>query len=133
MASQTNSTSLDEKRQATPGQLEAAVPPSEVDDDKETNAPGPSEEATERPAEQGPAKEEHWTKREVVEIPHNNLKIVFPGLMLAVFLAALDQTIVGTALPTIVRDLGSSSGYSWIGSAYLLAACVLAPLWGILA
>ncbi|KAG8983298.1 hypothetical protein FRB90_006143, partial [Tulasnella sp. 427] len=49
-----------------------------------------------------------------------------------VFLAALDQTIVAVALPTMVRDLGSSSGYSWVGSAYLLAASVLAPLWGIL-
>ncbi|KAG8949457.1 hypothetical protein FRC04_008556 [Tulasnella sp. 424] len=78
------------------------------------------------------AKEEHWTKREVVQIPHNNLLIIFPGLMLAVFLAALDQTIVGVALPTIVRDLGSSSGYAWVGSAYLLAASALAPLWGIL-
>ncbi|KIO29866.1 hypothetical protein M407DRAFT_160836 [Tulasnella calospora MUT 4182] len=133
MASQTTASPVDEKQHEpmTPSQLEAGVPPSEVDE-KETNAAGASEEATTKPAE-GPAKEEHWTKREVVEIPDNNLKIVFPGLMLAVFLAALDQTIVGTALPTIVRDLGSSSGYSWIGSAYLLAACVLAPLWGILA
>ncbi|KIO29864.1 hypothetical protein M407DRAFT_20934 [Tulasnella calospora MUT 4182] len=77
-------------------------------------------------------KEEHWTKTEVMQIPNNNLWIVFPGLMLSVFLAALDQTIVSVALPTIVQDLGSSSGYSWVGSAYLLAASVLAPLWGIL-
>ncbi|KAG8949458.1 hypothetical protein FRC04_008557 [Tulasnella sp. 424] len=81
-------------------------------------------------------KEEHWTKREVIQIPHNNLWIVFPGLMLSgmyrFFLAALDQTIVGVALPTIVRDLGSSSGYAWVGSAYLLVASALAPLWGIL-
>ncbi|KAG8908683.1 hypothetical protein FRC01_007301 [Tulasnella sp. 417] len=133
MASQTTASPVDEKQHepVTPSQLEAGVPPSEVDD-KDTNGPGASEEATTKPSD-APAKEEHWTKRELVEIPHNNLKIVFPGLMLAVFLAALDQTIVGTALPTIVRDLGSSSGYSWIGSAYLLAACVLAPLWGILA
>ncbi|KAG8891251.1 hypothetical protein FRC01_014802 [Tulasnella sp. 417] len=74
------------------------------------------------------AKEEHWTKKEFVQIPHNNLFIVFPGLMLSVFLAALDQTIVGVALPTIAQDLGSSSGYSWVGSAYLLAASALAPL-----
>lgn len=78
------------------------------------------------------AKEEHWTKKEFLQIPHNNLFIVFPGLMLSVFLAALDQTIVGVALPTIAQDLGSSSGYSWVGSAYLLAASALAPLWGIL-
>jgi MFS family permease len=40
--------------------------------------------------------------------------------MLSVLLAALDQTIVATALPTIVRDIGGQSGYAWVGSAYLL-------------
>jgi MFS family permease len=43
-------------------------------------------------------------------------------LMLTVLLAALDQTIVSTALPTIVRDIGGQSGYAWVGSAYLLGA-----------
>jgi len=47
-----------------------------------------------------------------------------------VLLAALDQTIVSTALPTIVRDIGGQSGYAWIGSAYLLASATLAPLYG---
>ena len=42
-------------------------------------------------------------------------------LMLAVFLAALDQTIAAVALPTIVKDIGGESGYSWVGSAYLLS------------
>lgn len=41
--------------------------------------------------------------------------------MLTNFLAALDQTIVAVSLPTIVRDIGGQSGYSWIGSAYLLS------------
>ncbi len=41
--------------------------------------------------------------------------------MLAVMLAALDQTIVATALPTIVKDIGGERGYSWIGTAYLLS------------
>ena len=41
--------------------------------------------------------------------------------MLCVFLAALDQTIAAVALPTIVREIGGQSGYSWIGSAYLLS------------
>jgi MFS family permease len=40
--------------------------------------------------------------------------------MLTVMLAALDQTIVATALPTIIADIGGESGYSWIGTAYLL-------------
>ena len=38
-----------------------------------------------------------------------------------VFLAALDQTIAAVALPTIVRDIGGESGYSWVGTAYLLS------------
>ncbi|KAF8342225.1 major facilitator superfamily domain-containing protein [Cantharellus anzutake] len=50
--------------------------------------------------------------------------------MLSVFLAALDQTIVSTALPTIVKDFNISSGYSWIGSAYLLTSASLSPLYG---
>ncbi|KZS98567.1 MFS general substrate transporter [Sistotremastrum niveocremeum HHB9708] len=76
---------------------------------------------------------EKWKAQEVHDIPYNNLKIVFPGLMLSVLLAALDQTIVATALPTIVADIGGESGYSWAGTAYLLASACLAPLYGKLA
>lgn len=51
--------------------------------------------------------------------------------MLTVFLAALDQTIVAVALPTIENDLHASSTlYSWIGSAYLLTSAAFIPLWG---
>ncbi|EJD03252.1 MFS general substrate transporter [Fomitiporia mediterranea MF3/22] len=71
-----------------------------------------------------------WKNNEVHEIPHNNMKLVFPGLMLTVFLAALDQTIAAVALPTIVRDIGGESGYSWVGSAYLLMSACLSPLYG---
>ena len=45
--------------------------------------------------------------------------------MLAVFLAALDQTIAAVALPTIVKDIGGESGYSWVGSAYLLSKLLI--------
>jgi EmrB/QacA subfamily drug resistance transporter len=55
---------------------------------------------------------------------------IFTGLMLAMLLAALDQTIVATALPTIVRDLGGASHLSWVVTAYLLASTVTTPLWG---
>ncbi len=48
----------------------------------------------------------------------------------AVFLAALDITIVSTALPTISDYFQSTSGYTWVGSAFLLAAAVVAPSWG---
>ena len=45
--------------------------------------------------------------------------------LLPAFLAALDIAVVAIALPTIVDDIGGESGYSWVGSAYLLSASVL--------
>ncbi|KAH7107653.1 MFS amino acid permease [Auriculariales sp. MPI-PUGE-AT-0066] len=72
-----------------------------------------------------------WKQNEVHKIPHNNLKLVFPGLMLCVFLAALDQTIVAISLPAILSDIGGvGSGYSWVGTAYLLLAASFAPFYG---
>ncbi len=58
------------------------------------------------------------------------LRLVFGGLMLVMFLAALDQTIVATALPTIVTDLGGLNHISWVVTAYLLAQTVVTPLYG---
>ncbi|KAL0581220.1 hypothetical protein V5O48_000808 [Marasmius crinis-equi] len=72
----------------------------------------------------------HWRQLEVQTIPKNNLPVVFTGLMLSVFLAAMDQTIVSTALPTIIKDLGGGDAYSWAGTAYLLSAACLTPLYG---
>ncbi|KZT25859.1 MFS general substrate transporter [Neolentinus lepideus HHB14362 ss-1] len=57
---------------------------------------------------------------DIHNIPYNNMKVVFPGILLAVFMAALDQTITAVALPTIVNDIGGETGYSWVGTAYLL-------------
>jgi EmrB/QacA subfamily drug resistance transporter len=57
-------------------------------------------------------------------------KIVLFGLMLGMLLAALDQMIVSTALPTIVRDLHGLQHISWVVTAYLLASTVLMPLYG---
>src|SRR3954469_10657376 len=54
----------------------------------------------------------------------------FAGLLLAMLLASLDQTIVSTALPTIVSDLGGIDRLSWVVTAYMLAATVTIPLWG---
>jgi EmrB/QacA subfamily drug resistance transporter len=58
------------------------------------------------------------------------VRVVFAALMLALLLAALDQTIVATALPTIVGELGSVSSLSWVVTAYLLASTVTLPLYG---
>ena len=58
------------------------------------------------------------------------LGLIFAGLMLGMFLAALDQTIVATALPTIVGELGGLNHLSWVVTAYLLAQTVSTPLAG---
>lgn len=55
------------------------------------------------------------------------------GILLAVFLGALDQTIVSTALPRIAEDLRGLSRYAWVATAYLLASTVLVPVYGKLA
>ncbi|HQR10424.1 MAG TPA: MFS transporter [Casimicrobiaceae bacterium] len=55
---------------------------------------------------------------------------VFPGVMVAMFLAAADQTILASALPTIASTMGGLADLSWVVVAYLLAATVAAPLYG---
>ncbi len=55
------------------------------------------------------------------------------GILLAMFLSAIDQTIVATALPRIVEDLGGLSRYAWVITAYLVASTVLVPIYGKLA
>src|SRR5204862_7579690 len=61
---------------------------------------------------------------------HRQIVIMFCGLGLGMFLAALDQTIVSTALPTITGDLGGLSHLSWVVTSYLLATTVSTPLYG---
>src|SRR5947209_15920675 len=56
--------------------------------------------------------------------------VIFSGLMLALLISSLDQTVVATALPTIVSDLGGLSQLSWVVTGYLLASTVSTPLWG---
>jgi EmrB/QacA subfamily drug resistance transporter len=61
---------------------------------------------------------------------HRQILMIMSGLMLGMFLAALDQTIVATALPTIVGDFHRSDLLSWVITAYLLASTASTPLWG---
>src|SRR3954463_6304722 len=58
------------------------------------------------------------------------LSVVIGALLLVMLLASLDQTIVATALPTIVGDLGGLEHISWVVTAYLLASTVVGPLYG---
>jgi EmrB/QacA subfamily drug resistance transporter len=55
---------------------------------------------------------------------------IYSGLMIALLLAALDQTIVATALPRVVSELGGISQYSWVFTAYVLGSTVTVPLYG---
>ena len=63
-------------------------------------------------------------------LPQRELYFVLSALMLGMLLAALDATIVSTALPTIVGDLHGANHLSWVVVAYLLASTVSTPLWG---
>ena len=58
------------------------------------------------------------------------IRVIFGALVLVLMLAALDQTIVSTALPTIVGDLGGIEHLSWVVTAYLLASTVSGPIYG---
>ncbi|MDQ6935942.1 MAG: MFS transporter [Actinomycetota bacterium] len=63
-------------------------------------------------------------------LSHRQILVVMSGLMVGMFLAALDQSIVSTALPRITSDLGGLNKLSWVVTAYLLAATSSTPLWG---
>lgn len=64
------------------------------------------------------------------DAPAPRVGLIIAALMLALLLAALDQTIVSTALPTIVQDLGGLNHLSWVVTAYLLASTVSSPIYG---
>src|SRR5262245_7706522 len=55
---------------------------------------------------------------------------VFVGIMLSIFLAAIESTVVATAMPTVVASLGGIKIYSWVFSGFLLTQTVTMPLWG---
>jgi EmrB/QacA subfamily drug resistance transporter len=63
-------------------------------------------------------------------LSHRQILVVLAGLMAGMFLAALDQSIVGVALPRIVSDLGGLEDLSWVVTAYLLTSTATTPLWG---
>ncbi len=63
-------------------------------------------------------------------LSHRQILMLMGGLMTGLLLAALDQTIVGTALPTIVGKLGGINHYSWVVTGYLLASTASTPLYG---
>jgi MFS family permease len=59
-----------------------------------------------------------------------NVPMIIASIAILLLLASLDQTIVSTALPTIVSDLGGLEHLSWVVTAYILSSTVVAPLYG---
>lgn len=64
------------------------------------------------------------------ELDHKGIMLIMGALMLTLFLAALDQTIVSTALPRIAADFNALSELSWVVTSYLIASAVTTPLYG---
>jgi EmrB/QacA subfamily drug resistance transporter len=69
-------------------------------------------------------------EREMSTAEHRRILTILGALMLGMFLASLDQTIVSTALPTIAGDLHGINHLAWVVTAYLLATTISTPLWG---
>jgi EmrB/QacA subfamily drug resistance transporter len=63
-------------------------------------------------------------------LPRRELVMTFAGVMLAMLLSSLDQTVVGTAMPRIIADLGGFSHYTWVTTAYIIASAVTIPITG---
>ncbi len=63
-------------------------------------------------------------------LSRKRIVLVIVSLILGMLLAALDQTIVGTAMPHIVADLNGLQHYAWVATGYLLASTASMPIWG---
>lgn len=71
------------------------------------------------------------TERAVLEgVNKRKVLLIFAGLLVAMFLAALDQTVFGVALPTIVGDLNGVEHMLWVTTAYILASTIVMPIYG---
>jgi MFS family permease len=75
------------------------------------------------------------TKTEAPPKAQRNWRIAITliGVALAIFMGALESTVVGTAMPTVIATLGGIEIYSWVFAAYILATTVMTPIWGKLA
>ena len=65
-----------------------------------------------------------------VEISSTRRTAVVIGVMTGMAIAALEATVVGTAMPTVIASLGGINHYSWVFSAYLVTSTVTVPVWG---
>src|SRR5687768_10294280 len=81
-------------------------------------------------AKPAPAKPAPAKPADAKPLTHAEVRSVVIGIMLAMFLGAIDQTIVATALPTIGRAFNDVETLSWVVTAYLLTATAVTPLYG---
>ena len=65
-----------------------------------------------------------------MDVNKSNTKLVVAGLLLGLFMSALDQTIVSTAMTTIIKKLGGLESFIWVYSAYMIAMVVSTPIFG---
>ncbi|HYO20416.1 MAG TPA: MFS transporter, partial [Dermatophilaceae bacterium] len=63
-------------------------------------------------------------------LSHRQILTIMAGLMMGMFLAALDQTIVSSAMRVIADDLHNLSGQAWVITAYLITSTIVTPLYG---
>lgn len=72
----------------------------------------------------------HTQEKPNVNLSLNRRRAVTAGILLGSFLAALETTVVGTAMPTVIASLGGLNVYSWVFTAYILTSTVTVPVWG---
>ena len=83
-----------------------------------------------KPARDDPVIAPGQTEDTFVQLPKRQVVLTMAGVMLAIFLSSLDQTVVATAVPRIVADLGGFDRFTWISTAYLVAATTAVPIVG---
>lgn len=77
-----------------------------------------------------PETSQHPPATSIRSLPRRQLITTLGGVLLAMFLSSLDQTVVGTAMPRIISDLGGFSQYTWVTSAYIIASTITVPIVG---
>ncbi|HVV62968.1 MAG TPA: MDR family MFS transporter [Pseudolabrys sp.] len=107
----------------TPAKTPAQTPP-------KTPAKTPGKAAKPAGPKAGAKSASAAAKFEPLDLSHQEIKAIVFGIMLAMFLGALDQTIVATALPTIGWHFGGLDNISWVVTAYLLTGTAVTPLYG---
>lgn len=113
-----------ESEKTSPNDVAATAPPHPQDLESATPPPPPStSQGQEAPQDFGP------------KTPLTPIRriLVFLGITVTLFLAALDQTIVTTTLPSIAKEFNNFSDISWVGTAYLLTTTAVQPLYGVAA